>query len=323
MYRLGIVLGLVSLLLLTACDAVLGVDAEPTPTLQGAIVPTRFPTETPPPTLTITASPTSSPIPTQTSTSTDTPAPTATPTQAATATPKPPQDTVVIGTDDSLTTTGTINDAQPRLFYQFEADAGDIISVQMNRTSGNLDPLLELQTADETTLISNDDATADSRDAYIQQYRLDNAGTFTIVATRFREAEGPTSGDYSLVFQRSRSGAEFSFAPQPIAFGETVSGTIDDVFYAQVYAFSADAGDTITLQLTADAGVLDPYLLLLYEDERRVIAENDDSRADTRNARLAEITLPETGRYLIVATRLRGADGVSSGAYTLTLDRAD
>lgn len=302
------------MLLLAACNTM--TQSMP-PTLRGAVVPTRIPTDTPTPTATASSTPTVTPTATMNSTFT----PTATAT--LTSTPTPVSDTTTIGAvapGDRYTDSGRINDDQPRHFYIFQATRGTVVNIRLNQLDGTLDPLLILRDEDGDQLIENDDDPAGAtRNAHIRQYRIPLDGTYTIVATRFREAEGPGSGTYDLMFQAADTQSS-EFPPRPIAYNENRAGRLDNQRYYDLYRFSGQAGTTVTIRMNAASDTLDPYLMLINEETQAVLAAVDDT-GNTLNARIDRITLPEDGFYLIVATRQRGADGFTEGTYTLFLDR--
>jgi len=107
-------------------------------------------------------------------------------------------------------------------------------------------------------------------------------------------------------------------------YGESVEGTITDETIQQVYPFEGHAGDVISLVMEAELAPLngdglEPYVVLL--------TPGGDYLAESRDflyepyAQVQDITLPEDGTYVVVATRYMGAEGVSAGAYTLVVTK--
>jgi hypothetical protein len=93
--------------------------------------------------------------------------------------------------------TGTINDAVPGLLYTFRGNTGDLISVQMLATTGDLDTRLILTDNLGSTLVANDDDLLNlTIDALIHEYILPRSGYYSIVATRYTGAAN--SGDFQL-----------------------------------------------------------------------------------------------------------------------------
>jgi hypothetical protein len=67
---------------------------------------------------------------------------------------------------------------------------------------------------------------------------------------------------------------------------------------------------------------LDPLMYLYtYEGQPQLIAANNDLVAGNPDAAIVRVKLPQSGRYLIVATRVGAAQGTTEGSYTLTLSR--
>jgi hypothetical protein len=280
-------------------------------------VPTRIPTNTP----TVTPTPTSTPTATNTLTATSTA--TSTPTATDTATPISTITNIgELNPDDTFSDSGRINDDAPRQFYVFQATRGTNIQVRLNQVSGTLDPLLILRDDTGETLVENDDdPTGSTRNAFIALYQIPLDGTYTIVATRFRQEEGPSNGIYELTVRAVPPETGAFPPPQPIGYDENRNGRIDDERYYDLYRFNGRTGTTVTIRMNTASGDLDPYLMLINEETQAVLSINDDANDNTLNARIERITLPENGSYLIVATRPRGADGFTTGTYTLFLDR--
>jgi hypothetical protein len=103
---------------------------------------------------------------------------------------------------------GTISSEQYALFYQFEAEAGDVIQIRMERVTGDLDPMLFVRDADDRDLpgASNDDADAASRDAALT-FTVPQTGIYIIAATRYGVRDGTTVGDFRLLVDRASAAA--------------------------------------------------------------------------------------------------------------------
>ncbi|HEX3050436.1 MAG TPA: redoxin domain-containing protein, partial [Aggregatilineaceae bacterium] len=94
--------------------------------------------------------------------------------------------------------TGAISEEDPQQAYQFEGHAGEAVTVRMDAQGvTDLDTYLVLMTEDGTRLAENDDADDITTNSMIT-VPLPDDGTYTIVATRFLEAEGFAGGDYTL-----------------------------------------------------------------------------------------------------------------------------
>jgi len=94
--------------------------------------------------------------------------------------------------------------------YSFTGKTGDIVTVRMDATSGNLDPFLFLLDPNGNTIAYNDDAlSAVTKGAEIANHTLVSDGVYTIVATRYGREYGGTEGAYTLTL----SGSEFEIPP--------------------------------------------------------------------------------------------------------------
>ncbi|MCU0496315.1 MAG: PPC domain-containing protein [Anaerolineae bacterium] len=105
----------------------------------------------------------------------------------------------------------------------------------------------------------------------------------------------------------------------PMSYGDTQNGTIIPQNKFDVYEFTGEAGDVISITLTRVNGSLDPLLYLVGPDGFQ-IAENDDIiPGRNRNSAISEVTLPIDGTYRIIATHYGTVFGGTTGGYTLSL----
>ena len=217
---------------------------------------------------------------------------------------------------------GRITQEEPLAFYFLRAQRGDVINITMRRTSGDLDPHLDLATGDGTVMVSNDDDpnAAGTLDAGISDYTILEDGIYLIVATRFGREAGDTDGSYVLSLSQTPTdelGTGLENA-RLIDYGTTLEGAIDDETPFRYFQFDARRGDVITVTLTAESGNLDPEVKLLSTDF--VEMAQDDNSGDGQDARLAAITLPASGTYTLIATRNREADGQTEGTFAIQLN---
>ncbi len=215
----------------------------------------------------------------------------------------------------------SIESDAPGRYYTFGAQRGDIISVTLTRTGGNLDPYLVLLNG-RREILQEDDDSGSSNNALIQGFIIPETGTYYIYASRFEGDAGSTAGDFVLRLDGATGEAPV-VAPGTltILYGSTVSGQIDNDRSSATYAFLADAGDVITIIMTRTGGDLDP-LLLLFSANSVQLAQDDDSGPEN-DARIAAFVIPEDGIYYIIATRYRFQEGSTTGRYSLSLVRQD
>lgn len=216
------------------------------------------------------------------------------------------------------TVQGTINNDAYAVRYTFDGQAGEAIGIRMNRVSGDLDPYLVLLGPDGARLADNDDDPQGfNRDAYLRGFELPVSGQYVIVATRFQEDIGPTSGDFTLTLEMG------SALPASLNIGDSVDGTIGGGVSQRQYVFEARAGDVVTIRMERTGGDLDPLLVVL-DPQGRELARNDDAPLPSDyNAALQNLRLPADGRYVIVATRFQEDAGLSEGTFRLRLERGE
>jgi hypothetical protein len=82
--------------------------------------------------------------------------------------------------------------------YELTGASGDIITIEMTRQDSQLDPYVTLLSPAGDTLKSDDDG-AGNRNSRIRNYRLGQAGVFTIVAGSYHDA---SSGPFTLTVRK-------------------------------------------------------------------------------------------------------------------------
>lgn len=146
---------------------------------------------------------------------------------------------------------------------------------------------------------------------YVTSY---NIGTDSVITPGeggiFGTAQRPeaSSIDYSVQVDSARE----------LASGESATGSIRQTQKFAVYAFEGEAGQVATIGMTRLTGTLDSVLFLIGPSGVQ-LAQNDDAASDTRDSLINEFPLPETGRYIMIATHYGGQYGVTAGDYRLTL----
>lgn len=228
------------------------------------------------------------------------------------------------------TQSGAIEDSAPGATYEFRGSAGDEVTVAMRRSAGDLDSYLSLLDANGALLFEDNDSGGGNGDAQIA-YTLPADGKYLIVASRVGQAGGTTTGGYTLTLVSDAPPPPPEVEPQMpadyaelplIAYGETVNGEISDEKHLDVYVFFGKAGELAAVEMDSmnpdDAYGLDPFLVLL-DDARIPLAEDDDIVDGVQRDARIEYTLPRTAFYAVVATRFDQAEGPTAGPYTLTL----
>ncbi len=205
-------------------------------------------------------------------------------------------------------------------YYRFEAKAGDIVSVTMEKLTGNLDSYLALLDGTGNQIAANDDAQDGSQNAGIDNFYVLTDGQYTVIATRNGGDQGKGAGRFRLTLTTQGNAAK-SISPDVrfIPYGSTLTGNIDDTTTEILYAFFGHQGDVITVSMNRADGDLDPYLAIL-DGGQKVLTYNDDTSDGTQNAVVYQYVLPGTGVFYIQATRFTGeGKPLTRGSYTLVL----
>lgn len=197
--------------------------------------------------------------------------------------------------------------------YTFVGEQGQAVTVEMQASTGGvLDSYLELYGPDGTLLLSNDDG-GTGVDSLIFNYVLPQSGEYTILATGFNRA---STGSYAIQMALGTPIPTPTTTPTPepgggsIGVGSIRSGAINGASQVDEWFFDAAAGDIVTIRMetTGPASALDPYIELLGPDGDVLRVDDDSGRG--LDARIADYTLPEDGRYTIRASGQSGSTGV-------------
>ncbi|RPI97013.1 MAG: hypothetical protein EHM39_10190, partial [Chloroflexi bacterium] len=102
------------------------------------------------------------------------------------------------GDESSSEVQAQITDDEFVHFWDFDVQAGETITIEMEELNGGLDPLLILIDANNNVLAYDDDGAGDFN-AQLRNISLPETGTYTVAATRYEQAQGYTTGEYRLV----------------------------------------------------------------------------------------------------------------------------
>lgn len=226
------------------------------------------------------------------------------------------------------TVEGEISDARFMDVYVFLGQEGDPITVELKSLDADsspfaLDPFLLLLDDGRIPLAEHDDIVEGvERDSRLE-FTLPRTAYYAIVATRFDQAEGTTSGPYSLSLWGPGGTAALSPLPTtaetllarlsttPLVSDEPIQTVFEKG--AGLFTFTAFAGTLADISVTTDPG-LDVLLILADENLRELHASNSGV--------LSGVTIPATGKYLVlVAPRFGPADDLGRG-YILALTLA-
>jgi hypothetical protein len=216
--------------------------------------------------------------------------------------------------------TDTISNTQPQVYYTFRAEEGEILTIEMQRVSGTLDPYLQVLDSDRYVVADNDDVIeGGSHNARVDNFLVQKTGVYIVVASRYGETAGDTVGNFLLsVYEGKFSGiGNSNLAPAEIQFNQPIEGDLNAEQYQRFYRFNAKQDDIISVSLNRVNGNLDTYLILA-DANLNTLAEDDDSGGG-KNALIADFRIPSDGQYVIIALRFGADQADTQGAYRLQI----
>lgn len=219
--------------------------------------------------------------------------------------------------DYGTTQVGDIADDPLRRFYQFEGRKGDVVTINVERTRGNLDPTLTLYGANDAVLARHDTGQR-GQSARISLVTLQADGFFVVEVSRYGGSDGFTAGSFRLTLIGRQGVTIGANGTLILPYGGAVTSAIDVGSLDHQYVFQGKAGDVIAISMEPTSGDLLPYVIL-FDPSRRLVAQDDPNQPTA--ARLTQVRLTATGIYVIIATRHGRGGGVSRGNYLLTLTR--
>jgi len=213
---------------------------------------------------------------------------------------------------------GQITNANPRAVYFFDGLRGEVISIRLETTNGNLDPVLTVLDASGQMIARADDSLG-SRDVTIPALSIPASNRYYVVVGRFGYGLGSTTGGFDLSMERI---GVSSASGSALRYGDSVINNISNMTPQLYYSFRAERGDIVNIKMQRNSGDLDAYLQVV-DSSAFVIADNDDVPGSGLDAEITNLVIEEAGTYIIKATRYGEAAGTSTGQFILTLEEAE
>lgn len=217
--------------------------------------------------------------------------------------------------------TGAITTETPQHAYRFSGRAGDSITLRATATGGDLDTYLVLLAPDGTRLAEVDDINPGIVTDSALEQTLPADGTYLVVVTRFLEAEGPSSGTFSLVLSLTpgaspqRGGWTQRVGNGFIGYNSDTVGALTAQNHRALFAFEAQAGDVVTLRVTHAP---EDAPLTIEVKDTRLQRFALSTPAQEGAASLTALALPEAGIYRVTISRERSA-AATEEPFTLSL----
>ncbi len=144
---------------------------------------------------------------------------------------------------------------------------------------------------------------------FITSFTIGTDGVVTV-------GEGGITGLGSLDWE-SEAATAFPMLP-----GDVVNGSITPTNTFDLYSFEGLAGDVVTVTMNAAPATNLDTKLYLIGPNGALVAENDDAVVgENTDSLISNFSLPEGGQYIIIATHYGDQYGVTTGAYTLSLEQ--
>ncbi len=214
---------------------------------------------------------------------------------------------------------GTINGAQWYQDWSLTTDAGDTLSLTVNRKGGDLEPeVILLGGSGPEVTHGYTDNTYSS--ATVSRYDLAGPGSYTVRVTRKSGQTGDTSGAYTLTVALNGTGEGSPKLSEPageITAGTPVDGEITNAKWQNVWTFTSDKGGKIDVTVTRSDGTLSPMLYILDANSQSMTSAYPTNAHDS--AQISSFNLPGPGKYLIVVGRESDQQGYTAGKYSLTV----
>lgn len=216
---------------------------------------------------------------------------------------------------------GELTNEEFATIYLFEGQRGDVITIRLVRTSGDLDPVIDLFSEPFSQPLIVGDDTATSLNAEIRDFMLpeDEDGIYLIRATRHGRDGGSTQGTYLLYLTQTPvetlgtrpNNARF------IRYGDQLIGTVNDEVPIRFFQFEAQHGDLISAAVIRESDDLSPTVSLL-DSELRPVSVSPETE-DQSESRIPGASIPEDGLYYLAVSRFEGSDGETFGTFRLEL----
>lgn len=151
-----------------------------------------------------------------------------------------------IGYDQVVT--GEITAETYEISYQFAGQADEVILVEMNATSEEprLDSYVRLLSPSGDELAVDDDSNG-NLNSLLGPFTLSETGTYTIVATRFQQSQGTSTGTFELVVKLAQI--------TPLFLDETVTSTLDDANNFAFFEYTASADGIFDIRVDNISGM--------------------------------------------------------------------
>ncbi len=195
------------------------------------------------------------------------------------------------------TLTGGIDFADELDYYLLTGITGETLHLYFGTTDGDLSPFVALVDGEGTPVATSSTGSL--------HYQMTSAGSYKFV---IRDDDYTDTGDYELTLQRMNDPVGLT----EVDFGQTVTGTIDDVTDMVPYGFTVEANDVVYVRfadLSTTSGTFGAWAHL-YDADGTAIDDCDDGVLTAQVSQSGDV-------YLFISD----LDSDGTGTYEFTLQR--
>ncbi len=214
--------------------------------------------------------------------------------------------------------TGELTNARWKDLWTFTTTGKDMISVTATRTDGTIRPDVDVLDAAGNS-VSHGYIDNTGMTAKLSRFKLPGPGQYTVVVQRENKRDGKTAGKYTLSVALDGAGAERPelLKPMgPVAVDGTVSGTLTNAKWIDVWTLETQSKDRLLLTATRTDGNLVPIVYLFGANNQEI---NRGYNSDSGDTAQVEVTLPGPGKYDVRVARAENDGGATSGKYELAV----
>jgi len=227
--------------------------------------------------------------------------------------------------------TGVLSNETPIHIYTYDGEADDIVTVNMSRIDGEIDPILTIYNPQGEPL-AMDDNSGGSRAAQLLNIRLPEDGTYSVQAS----GRGFV-GSYAVIINTGQQtlipdpAPIMTVTPAPFYATPTIGPATQDTRIAdhvpiignirqpgniQRFIFNATQGDTVTLAMRPFTGSLVRPQYEVYDPLGELVANGNVTLNTDNNGGLFSGIIPinETGNYFVIVT----GESNTTGAYEIS-----
>lgn len=217
---------------------------------------------------------------------------------------------------------GEITDQIFEQVWTLTTASADRVRVRVERLDGTLIPDLFIRDSNGQDLAQSFGAEQDYATAQIHDTTLPSAGTFQVVVSRERGADGLTEGRYTLVvlpLATAEDNPLNTAVVGTVEYNTPITGEITATRWYSRYTLTTEAVDVIRVSVRRISGSFSPEIDVLDVNGTEIARGFTSSTEDT--AEIDSYELPGAGTYTVAVTRGQRfrEDGVGSFELTVTL----